>query len=48
MKMLDSKSSQFIQTADLIAGAVSKSLRNKGNYLPLIEEKKVDIYMFPY
>jgi hypothetical protein len=48
MTMLDSKSSHFIQIADLIAGAVSKSLRGKGNYLTYIEEKKVDVYMFPY
>jgi hypothetical protein len=48
MKMLDSKTSQFIQTVDLIAGAISKSLRGKGNYLPFLEEKKIDIYWFPY
>jgi len=48
IRMLDSKTSQFIQTADLVAGAVSKSLRGKGNYLPFLEEKKIDLYWFPY
>jgi len=47
-KMLDSKTSIFIQTADLIVGAVSKSLRGKGDYLPFLEEKKIEIYWFPY
>jgi hypothetical protein len=48
IKMFDSKDMQFIQIADLIAGAISKTLRGKGNYLPLLEEKKLDIYWFPF
>jgi hypothetical protein len=48
IKMFDSKTKEFIQIADLIAGAIGKTLRGKGNYWPLLEEKKLDIYWFPY
>lgn len=48
INMIDSKTSQFIQTADLITGAVSKSLRRKGNFLPYLMDKKIELCWFPY